>query len=116
MYGLLISHFLISSLKTKQQACEKLLELSRNDDYARGNVLNYSNDQNYYKLIGMHFLRQTNTTNPQQTSFTDILEEDNIAAMFYFVEKRQETVLSFSLDSLIIAEECKQWDLKKYWI
>ena len=56
----------------------------------------------------MHFLRQTNTTNPQQTSFTDILEEDNIAAMFYFVEKRQETVLSFSLDSLIIAEECKQ--------
>ena len=64
----------------------------------------------------MHFLRQTNTTNHQQTSFTDILEEDNIAAMFYFVEKRQETVLIFSLDSLIIAEECKQWDLKKYWI
>ena len=38
-------------VKNKQKAHEKLNEMSRNDDYTAGNSLNFSNHQNYYKLI-----------------------------------------------------------------
>ena len=52
--------------KNKQEAYEKLVEMSRNNDYTIGNVLDYSYHQNYYKLIGIDFSRQTNTTGIQE--------------------------------------------------
>ena len=33
--------------KDKQEAYEKLVEISRNDDYTTGNVLDYSHHQKY---------------------------------------------------------------------
>ena len=36
-----------------KQAYEKLIEMSRNDDYRTGNLLDYLYHQKYYKLIGM---------------------------------------------------------------
>ena len=36
-------------------AYEKLIELSSNDDCTKGNFLDYLDNQNYYKLIGMNF-------------------------------------------------------------
>ena len=45
MHWLTIIHFL------KQEPCEKLIEMSRNGDYTTGNVLDFSNHHNYYKLI-----------------------------------------------------------------
>ena len=35
-------------VKNKQEACEKLIEISRNDYYTTGNVLDFSYHQNYY--------------------------------------------------------------------
>ena len=52
--------------KNKQAAYEKLVEMSRNNDYTIGNVLDYSYHQNYYKLIDIDFSRQTNTTGIQE--------------------------------------------------
>ena len=52
--------------KNKQEAYEKLVEMSRNNDYTIGNVLDYSYHQNYYKLIDIDFSRQTNTTGIQE--------------------------------------------------
>ena len=40
-------------VNNKQEAYEKLAEMSRNDDYTKGNLLDYSYHQNYYKLIGI---------------------------------------------------------------
>ena len=34
-----------------------LVEMSRNNDYARGNLLDYLYHQNYYKLIGVDLCR-----------------------------------------------------------
>ena len=36
-----------------KKAYEKLIEMSRNDDYTTGNLLDYLYHQKYYKLIGM---------------------------------------------------------------
>ena len=40
--------------------------MSRNDDYATGNLLDYLYHQKCYKLIGIDLSRQTNTSIPQQ--------------------------------------------------
>ena len=41
---------------------------------------------------------------PQQINFTGRVEENNGVTMFVIAEKPQETTLSFSFDSLIVAE------------
>ena len=46
-------------VKNKQEAYEKLIEMSRNDNYTAGNLLDYLYHQNYYKLNGIDLSRQT---------------------------------------------------------
>ena len=57
--------------------------------------------QKYHQLISIDLLRQTNTSIPQQINFTGKLEEDNCVTMFFITEKLQQTILNFSLDSLV---------------
>ena len=40
-------------LKNRQEAYEKLIEISRNGDCQIGNLLNYLHHQKHYKLIGV---------------------------------------------------------------
>ena len=77
--------FFDQPVKNKQEAYEKLIEMSRNDDYTTGNLLDYLYHQKYYKLIGIDLSRQTNTSSiPQQINFIGKLEEDDGATMFSF--------------------------------
>ena len=73
--------FFDQPVKNKQEANDKLIEMSNNDDYTTGNLLDFSNHQNYYKLTGIDLSRQTNTNIPQKINFTEKLE-DNGATMF----------------------------------
>ena len=52
----------------------------------------------------INVLRQTNTSIPQQINFTGKLEEDNCVTMFFITEKLQQTILNFSLDSLVVTK------------
>ena len=88
-------------MKNKQNVCQKLVEMSRKDDYATVK-LNYLYNQKYYKRIGIDLSRQTNTSIPQQINSVGKLEEENGATMFFIAEKQQKTILNFSLDSLNI--------------
>ena len=65
----------------------KLIEMSRNDDYITGNLLDYLYHQKFCKSIGIDLSRQTNTSIPQQINFTRKLEEDDSGAMFFIAEK-----------------------------
>ena len=78
--------------------------MSRGNDYTTGHLIDFSYHQNYYKLIGIDLSRQTNTSTPQQTNFTGKLEEGDDATIFFIAEKQQKTILTFSLDSLIVTE------------
>ena len=75
--------------KTFLIAYEKLIEMSRNDGYTTGNLLDFSYHQNYYKLIGIDLSRQTNASIPQEINFTGKLEEYNGAKMFFLTEKQK---------------------------
>ena len=71
-------------VKNKQQACEKIVELSRNSDYTTGNLLDYLYHQKYYKLISIDLSRQKNAIIRRQISFIGKLEENDGAAMFLY--------------------------------
>ena len=45
--------FFDHTVKNKQEAYEQLIEMSRNNDYRTGNLLDYLYHQNYYKLISI---------------------------------------------------------------
>ena len=93
--------FFDQPVKIKKEAYEKLIEMSKNDDYTTGNLLDFSYHQNYYKLIGINLSRQTNASIPQQINFVG--KEDG-ATMFFIDENQQKKILNFSLDTLIVTE------------
>ena len=86
--------FFDQPVKNKQQAFEKLVKISRNNDYTTRNLLDFSYHQNYYKLVCIDLLRQvlsrfikTNTIIPQQINFIGKLEEGDGGTMFFVAEK-----------------------------
>ena len=86
---LIDNKFFDQPVKNKQEAYEKLNEMSRSDDYTPGNLLDLSYHQHYYKLIGTDLSRETNTIIPQQIYFIIKLEEDDGATMLVIDEKQQ---------------------------
>ena len=72
---MIINQFLSAS-KKRQEAYEKLIEISRNDGYTTGNLFDFLYYQNYYKL-GMDLSRQINRSILQNVNFKGKLEEDD---------------------------------------
>ena len=91
-------------VKNKQEAHEKPVKISRNDDCTTGNLPDSSCHQNYCKRIGIDLSRQKSTIIPQKSNFAGQLKKDDGATMFFIPEKQQKTVLNFSLDSLNVTE------------
>ena len=58
--------FFEQSVNKKQEAYEKLVKMSIDDDYTTGNLLDFLYHHNYYELIGLELSRQTNTNISQQ--------------------------------------------------
>ena len=50
--------FFHQCIKDKQEKHEKLIKMTRNDDYTNGNLLVYLYRKNYYKLIAIDLSRQ----------------------------------------------------------
>ena len=79
--------FFDQPVKNKQEACEKPIEMSNNDNDTTGNLLDYLYRQNCYKLIGIDLSRQTKTSIPQRINFVRKLEEEDGVTMFVIAEK-----------------------------
>ena len=56
--------FFDQAVTNKEGLYEKLVEMSRNDDYTTRNLLNYLYHQSYYKVISTDLSRQTNASIP----------------------------------------------------
>ena len=87
--------FFDQPVRNKQEAYEKLIEMSNNDDYTTGNLLDYLHHQKYYKLIGIDLSRQKNTSIPQQISFTGNLEEDDGEQCFLLLKSGKNNFKCF---------------------
>ena len=96
--------FLDVPVKNKEEAYEKIISISKNNDYTTGNLLDYEYFSKHYKLIAIDLRKQIKLENPnlkQQINFIGKLEADE-ATMFFIIEKSEETTFEFSQNSVSI--------------
>ena len=86
-------------IKTEEEACEKLIDISKNDEYTISNYF-----KKYYKFIAIDLSKQQvlqeNEDLIQQINFIgrlDINAADGVGAnVFIITEKKENTILAFS--------------------
>ena len=80
-------------IKTEEEAYEKIIDISRNNEYTAGNLLDYDYLKKYYKLITIDLSKQQvlqeNEDLIQQISFIGRLEQ--AANVFIIIEKKNIT-------------------------
>ena len=85
-------------LKTEEEAYEKVIDISRNNEYTTGNLLDYDYFKKHYKLIAIDSSKQQvlqeNEDLIQQINFIGRLE--NAANIFIIIGKKENTILEFS--------------------
>ena len=85
-------------IKTEEEAYEKIIDISRNNEYTTGNLLDYDYFKKYYKMIAIDLSKQQvlqeNEDLIQQINFIGKLEE--AANVFIIIEKKENTILEFS--------------------
>ena len=92
-------------VKINEETYDEIIDMSKNNDYIFGNLLDYKYFLKYYKLIAINLSTQIELKNPdfkQQINFIGKLEEDNGGKMFFIIEKSEETTIEFSQNSVNI--------------
>ena len=90
-------------VKSEEEAYEKIIDMSNNNDYTTGNLLDFAYFKENYKLIATDLSKQTKLKDHQQINFIGKLEDQNHgASMFFIIEKTEETTFKFSQNSVTI--------------
>ena len=89
-------------VKNKEEAYENIIEISCNNDYTTGYLLDFAYFKKNFKLIAIDWSRQIKLKDPQQISFIGKLEKDHGATMFFIIEKSEKTTFNFSQSSVTI--------------
>ena len=82
-------------VKNEEEAYENIIEMSNNNGYITGNVLDFVYFRKNYKLIAIDLSKETKSKDPQQISFIGKLLATREAAVFFIIEKSEETTLNF---------------------
>ena len=84
-------------IKTEEEVYEKIIDISRNNEYTTGNLLDYDYFKKYYKLIAIGLSKQQvlqeNEDLIQQIDFIGRLTE--APNVFIIIEKKEHTILEF---------------------
>ena len=89
-------------VKNEEKGYEKIIEISNNNDYTTGNLLDFGYFKKDYKLIAIDLSKQTKLKDPQQISFIGKLLNTRGATMFFIIEKSEKTTFDFSQNSATI--------------
>ena len=89
-------------VKNEEEAYKKIIDISNNNDYTTGNLLDFGYFKENYKLIAIDLSKQTKLKDPQQISFIGKLLNRHGATMFFIIEKSEETTFNFSQNSVTI--------------
>ena len=85
-----------------EEAYEKIIDMSNNNDYTTGNLLDFVYFKKNYKLIAIDLSKQTKLKDPQQISFIGKILATRGATMFFIIEKSEETTFEFLQNSVNI--------------
>ena len=92
-------------IKIKEEAYEKIVEMSKNNDYTTCNLLDYDYFLKHYRLIAIDLSKQIELEKSdlrQKINFIERLERNNGATMFFIIEKSEETTFNFSQNVVVI--------------
>ena len=92
----------------KEEAYERIMSISKNNDYKIGNLLDYFSK--HYKLIAINLSTQIELENldlRQQINFIGKLEDDK-PTMFFIIAKSEETTFEF------LQKYCIKWKTKSH--
>ena len=95
-------NFFDLSVKNEEETYEKITEMSNNNDFTTGNLLDFTYFKNNYNLIAIDLSKQIKLKDTQQISFIGKLSKRNGATMFFVLEKSEETTFNFSQSSAAI--------------
>ena len=80
-----------------------IIEISNNNDYTIGNLLDFAYYKENYRLIVIDLSKQTKLKDPQQINFIGNIErQNNGVTIFFIIEKSEETTFEFSQNSVNI--------------
>ena len=91
-------------VENKEEAYEAIIDMSKNNNYITGNLLDYEYFKDHYKLIAIDLSKQIELENPylkQEINFIGRLEENNVI-MFFIIEKKEETTFDFSQNFVVV--------------
>ena len=90
-------------IKNEEESYEKIIDMSNNNDYTTGNLLDFAYfKKKNYRLIATDLSKQTKLKDPQLISFIGKLLNTRGATMFFIIEKSEETTFKFSQNSVTI--------------
>ena len=99
-FNVIINKFAFFDLpiKAEEKSYEKIIDISRNNEYTTGNLLDYDYFKKYYKLIAFDLSKQQvlqeNEDLIQQINFIGRLEA--AANVFIIIEKKKEFSQNFT--------------------
>ena len=89
-------------VNNEEEAYEKIIDMSNNNDYTTDNLLDFAYLKETYRLIAINLSKQTKLKDPQQIRFISKLSRRSVATMFFIIEKSEETTFNFSQNSVTI--------------
>ena len=88
--------------KNEEETYEKVMDMSNNNDYTTGNLLDFAYFKKTYRLIAIDLSKQTKLKDPQQINFIGKLLRNTGATMLFIIEKSEETTFNFLRNSAAI--------------
>ena len=88
--------FFDQPVKNEEEAYEKFIEMSNNNDYTTCNLLDFAYFKQNYRSIAIDLSEQTKLKDPQQINFIDKLLRNTGATIFFIIGKSEETTFNFS--------------------
>ena len=89
-------------VKNEEEAYEKIIDMSNNNDYTTGNLLDFAYFKENYKLIAIDLSKQTKLKDPEQISFIGKISRKGGATILFTIEKSEETTFNFPQNSVTI--------------
>ena len=90
------------AVKNEKEAYEEIIDMSNNNDYTIGNLLDFSYFKRNCRLIAIDLSKQTKLKHPQEISSIGKSSNIHEATMFFIIEKSEETTFNFFQNSVTI--------------
>ena len=97
--------FFYLSVKNEEEAYEKLIDMSNNNEFTTSNLLDFAYFKENYKLIAIDLSYQTKLKDPQQVCFIGELKNQANGATFFFSLKNSKKLLL--IFHKILSQSCK---------